>query len=358
MELLLLLLLGLLVEGWLDVLLRLPEELLLLLLRLELLLPGLEGRPGRLLRLLEESSVGGIRRVDEVTKVVTSSASWHRAEELSGAELFWLPLLGLLRLLLLLEPLLLWLLLDSLLLGLEGRPGGLLGSLELSSVGVELKIAVCGVYRVDEGVLLWLLPLLLLLLLGLDVLELLEVLCRSPGVELLGLSPRLFPGGLGTSPSCWAASPGHRPSPGGLGGDLHLLGLRAEGALGSNLRVVGGGLEAGGAGGHVVALQDPEAVDAGGVPHGDGLAVVVDVAVLADPLAVSAGLLPGDGAVLLGVRRAETAVSSVEPLLLQDLGIFAPELSRGRQDQAGGHYLREGGSGEGNWSQMDGHLDG
>ena len=57
MELLLLLLLGLLEEGWLDVLLRLPEELLLLLLRLELLLPGLEGRPGRLLRLLEESSV-------------------------------------------------------------------------------------------------------------------------------------------------------------------------------------------------------------------------------------------------------------------------------------------------------------
>ena len=49
------LLLGLLEEGWLDVLLRLPEELLLL--RLELLLPGLEGRPGRLLRLLEESSV-------------------------------------------------------------------------------------------------------------------------------------------------------------------------------------------------------------------------------------------------------------------------------------------------------------
>ena len=296
-------------------------------------------------------------RVYEVYEVVTSSASWHRAEELSGTELFWLPLLRLLRLLLL-EPLLLWLLLDSLLLGLEGRPAGLLGSLELSSVGVELKIPVCGVCRVDERVLLWLLPLLLLLLLGLEVLELLEVLCRSPGVELLGLSPRLFPGRLGTSPSCWAASPGYRPSPGGLGGDLLLLGLRPEGALGSHLRVVGGGLEARGAGGHVVALQDPEAVDAGGVPHGDGLAVVVDVAVLADPLAVSAGLLPGDGAVLLGVRRAETAVSSVEPLLLQDLGIFASELSRGRKDQAGGHYLREGGSGEGNWSQMDWHVEG
>ena len=319
-----------------------PEELLLLL-RLELLLLGLEGRPGRLLRLLEESSVGGIGGVDEVAEIITSSASWHRAEELSGTELFWLPLLGLLRLLLL-ESLLLLLLeslpLLGLLLGLEGRPGWLLGSLELSSVGVELKIPVCGVCRVDEGVLLGLLNLLslllllgllslLLLLLGLwlEVLELLELSCRSPGVELLGLSPGLFPGGLGTSPSCWAASPGHRPSPGGLGGELLLLGLGAEGALGGDLRVVGGGLEAGGAGWHVVALQDPEAVDAGGVPHGDGLAVVVDVAVLADPLAVSAGLLPGDGAVLLGVRRAETPVSSVEPLLLQDLGIFAPELS-------------------------------
>ena len=47
-------------------------------------------------------------------------------------------------------------------------------------------------------------------------------------------------------------------------------------------------------------LQDPAVVLAGGVPHGDGLAVLVDVAVLADPLPVSSRLLPEHSPVLLG----------------------------------------------------------
>ena len=69
-----------------------------------------------------------------------------------------------------------------------------------------------------------------------------------------------------------------------------------------------GGLELGralavGAGGHVVALQDPEAVLAGGVPHGDGLASRVDVAVLADPLTVGGRLLPVNCSVFLGIGR-------------------------------------------------------
>ena len=67
-----------------------------------------------------------------------------------------------------------------------------------------------------------------------------------------------------------------------------------------------GGLELGralavGTGGHVVALQDPEPVLAGGVPHGDGLAILVDVAVLANPLAISSCLLPVNCSVLLGI---------------------------------------------------------
>ena len=56
-----------------------------------------------------------------------------------------------------------------------------------------------------------------------------------------------------------------------------------------------------GPGGHVVALEDPEAVLASGVPHGDGLAILVDVAVLANPLAVSSCLLPVNCSVLLGI---------------------------------------------------------
>ena len=56
-----------------------------------------------------------------------------------------------------------------------------------------------------------------------------------------------------------------------------------------------------GPGGHVVALEDPEAVLASGVPHGDGLAILVDVAVLANPLAISSCLLPVNCSVLLGI---------------------------------------------------------
>ena len=76
-----------------------------------------------------------------------------------------------------------------------------------------------------------------------------------------------------------------------------------------------GGLELGralaiGTGGHVVALQDPEPVLAGGVPHGDGLARLVDVAVLADPLTVSSRLLPVNCSVLLGIGRPKPTDST------------------------------------------------
>ena len=169
----------------------------------------------------------------------------------------------------------------------------------VASVGVVLEVPVCGVVGVDKG-----------------------VEARSLGA-LGGLGGGEVLGGLG----------GHKCVLGGGGGEV-LLGLevlvvvvvgvggaRVDGLLGGELLLLrllgeslglgpgGGGLGdvassglAVGAGGHVVALQDPEAVLAGGVPHGDGLAVVVDVAVLADPLAVSAGLLPVHGPILLGVR--------------------------------------------------------
>ena len=71
-----------------------------------------------------------------------------------------------------------------------------------------------------------------------------------------------------------------------------------------------GGLELGralsvGSGGHVIALKDPEAVLASGVPHGDGLARLVDVAVLANPLTVSGRFLPVNCPVLLGIGRSK-----------------------------------------------------
>ena len=60
-----------------------------------------------------------------------------------------------------------------------------------------------------------------------------------------------------------------------------------------------------GSGGHVVALKDPEPVLAGGVPHRDGLARLIDVAVLANPLTVSGRLLPVNCTVLLGIGRSK-----------------------------------------------------
>jgi len=89
------------------------------------------------------------------------------------------------------------------------------------------------------------------------------------------------------------------------GGGAHRRGhLNGGGRL---LSGEGGGVEPVGAGGDVRAVQDAEAVLAGGVLHGVGLAVVADVAVLADALALGAGLLPEDDAVLLGVGGAEAA---------------------------------------------------
>ena len=156
--------------------------------------------------------------------------------------------------------------------------GGLLGG-EVGAVSVEPEVAVGRVMGVDEGV---------------------EV-----GVH--GLVSVVIVNGLGDGSGLDS----------GLdrGLDRSLLGNHLLGGE-------GGGVLAIGPGGDVGALDDPEAALAGGVPHGDGLAVLVDVAVLPDPLPVSRALLPEHGAVLLGEGGAVAAVTGVEPLLLQDLGVL------------------------------------
>ena len=111
-------------------------------------------------------------------------------------------------------------------------------------------------------------------------------------------------------------------------------------ALG-NLRVEGSALKTIGSLRDVSSLQDPEAVLTSGVPHSDGLAVLVNVAVLAHPLPVGGGLLPVHGPVLLGEGCAEPAVSSVESLLLQDFGILRiNKLTAGSRHQARNRNLR------------------
>merc|ERR1719223_2038839 len=151
---------------------------------------------------------------------------------------------------------------------------------ELGSVGVELEVSVGGVMGVDEGVKI-----------GVD-----------GGISIVVVSE-------------------------GLNGRLGLLGLNetgsgGDGSLSCDVGVEGGAVEAVGTGGNVSAVQDSESVLAGSVLYSVGLAVISNVGVLADSLAVKAGLLSEDNAIFLGKGRAETAVTGVESLLLQDLGVL------------------------------------
>ena len=181
--------------------------------------------------------------------------------------------------------------------------GGLLG-LELGAVGVEPEVAVCGVVGVDEGV---------------------EVGVHGLGVRVVVVD------NLGRG--------------GGLLGEGGGGGLDGGGG-GAGLGHEGRGVLAVGPGGDVGALEDPEAVLAGAVPHGDGLPVLVDVAVLPDPLPVGRALLPEHGAVLLGEGGAVAAVPGVESLLAQDLGVLGLNgLAGGGGDETRGGDDSEHGDG-------------
>ena len=68
----------------------------------------------------------------------------------------------------------------------------------------------------------------------------------------------------------------------------------------SNLRIEWSALKTVGSLRDVVSLDNPEAVLASGVSDSDGLPVLVNVTVLANPLPVSCRLLPEHRPVLLG----------------------------------------------------------
>lgn len=180
-------------------------------------------------------------------------------------------------------------------LGLEllswGEPSLLRLGPELGSVNIALEVTVSRVGWVNEGVKVSSGLLLLhrsrselLLLLRL------ELLLRDRSGLLLSRDVRLLRQVLGS----------------GLG----------------NSRVKGGTLEASGSLRDMSALEDPEAVFASAVPHSDRIAVLVDVAVLSDPLSVRGGLLPEHGPILLGEGCPESAVSGIKSLLFEDFGIF------------------------------------
>ena len=235
----------------------------------------------------EQLSVGAVRGVDEGVDALTVGAGGDTrgvGDGLLGLGAGLLP--------------------ELLRLGLEllsgGGPGLLRLGPELGSVNITLEVTVSRVSGVNEGVKVSSGLLLLhrsrselLLLLRLKLL-----LRHRSGLRLL-LRDR-----------SWLLSGG-----GGLLRQVLASGL-------GNSWVKGGTLEASGSFGDVGALEDPEAVLAGAVPHSDRLAVLVDVAVLPDPLSVRGGLLPEHGPVLLGEGCPESAVSGVKSLLFEDFGIF------------------------------------
>jgi len=98
--------------------------------------------------------------------------------------------------------------------------------------------------------------------------------------------------------------------------------LDGGGYWGGLLGAEGGGILSVGTSWDVGSLQDLESVLAGRISDGDGLAFLINVAVLTNSLTVSGGLLSEHGSILLSKSCSVSSITSVESLLLQNLGIL------------------------------------
>ena len=175
-----------------------------------------------------------------------------------------------------------------------------------SSVAVEGKVTVGGIVGVDEGVEVGVINLLsIIVITDLRLGLLLDWDLLGADLLLLWLLLDLL---------------------NGLDGCLWLF-LSVE--CGSRLSV----------GGDVGTVENPESVLASGVLDGVGLAVFADVRVFSEPVAVDVGFLPEDVAVLCGEGSSCAAVSGVESLLLQDLGILGVDLGAAGGDGASKNNL-------------------
>jgi len=158
---------------------------------------------------------------------------------------------------------------------LGGGGGGLGG--EVGTVGVESEVTVGWVVGVDEGV-------------EVGVHGLVNIVVVNGG------GGGLDNGGCGLNGSSDGGS-------GLLGGE-------------------GGGVLSVSSSWDVSSFQDLEAVLASRVSHSDGLALLVNVTVLTYSLTISGGLLSEHGTVLLSKSCSMSSITSVESLLLQNLGIL------------------------------------
>jgi len=160
---------------------------------------------------------------------------------------------------------------------------------ESGTIGVELEVPVGGVMGVDERV---------------------EVGVNR-GINVVIINRSLLDRGLTDGSRGRLTNRGSLTDRGSLGDGGSSL-FRAEGSR----------VESVGSGGHVIAVEDSESILASRVLHSVGFPVISNVAVLSNTLAGGTGLLPEDDAILLGIGGTEPSVSSVESLLLQDLGVL------------------------------------
>jgi len=166
---------------------------------------------------------------------------------------------------------------------LGGRGGGKLGS-----VHVELEVSVGGVMGVDEGVEV-----------GVDG----SINVVIVGNSLDGLLLLLL----------WLDKAG---SSGGRDSSLDLL-------LGSgDVRVKGSRVEAISAIGYMATIQDSETILAGGIFNSVCLTIISNIAVLSYTLTVQGCFFSEDNTILLSKSGAESTISGVESLLLQNFGIL------------------------------------
>merc|ERR1719342_1824300 len=70
------------------------------------------------------------------------------------------------------------------------------------------------------------------------------------------------------------------------------------------------------------ALKDSESILASSVSHSDGLASLINVAVLSNSLSISSGLLPVDCPVLLSKGCSKSSISSSKSLLFENFSLL------------------------------------
>jgi len=177
------------------------------------------------------------------------------------------------------------------------RAGSVLGG-ELGSIGIVLEVTVGRVEGVDEGV-------------EVGVNRLINIIIVGRSLHWQRSSSLTDRGGLTDGGSL-----------ADRGSSLGRLGV-------GMLRGEGGRVETVGTSWHMGTAQNLESILAGRVLDSVGLAIIANIAVLTNSFASGSSLLSKNDTVLLGICRPESAITSVEPLLLKDLGILGVNMLTG-----------------------------